>query len=594
MRRSLATATTPRGLAAWGPRFVLTSLLVFSLSSAPALGILAQRKTNRTQKPAPVSLVSQRGADTITAAQLKDYLSFIASDVMEGRDTPSRGLDTTAQFLATCLSRWGFKPAGDDGSYFQKIVLSREVIDKAETQVQLNGQTLAIGDDYIPSARPAEVPAAQLVFAGNGWFVKSKNIDAYKGVDAKGKIAIIFGPPNGYPNGIKSSDLTGRRGEDWMNVGEYAQKQGVGGIVIVPDFQYLANWDRNQTRIEDRGITKVVKFQTPAGAQIPEIVISPRVANILFQGEKQNAPSIFESIYAGQSLEPFGLNPNKKLSLTVRVKSDGATTQNVVAVFEGSDPVLKNEYVALGAHYDHVGIGIPVNGDSIYNGADDDGSGTTALLAIAEALAKASTRPKRSVLFVWHAGEEKGLWGSRYFTDYPTIPLDKIVTQLNIDMIGRSKKEGDTNPRNRELSGPNEIYVIGSKMMSTELGDLTESVNKQYLNLTYDFRYDNPNDPNRFFFRSDHYNYARKGIPIVFFFDGEHEDYHRPGDSVDKIDFQKMEKVARTIYMTLWEVANRPSRPKVDKQLPAQLSGLELVGSETRFSISHFSFPICH
>ncbi|HEV7798411.1 MAG TPA: M28 family peptidase, partial [Pyrinomonadaceae bacterium] len=147
-----------------------------------------------------------------------------------------------------------------------------------------------------------------------------------------------------------------------------------------------------------------------------------------------------------------------------------------------------------------------------------------------------------------------------------------IVTQLNIDMIGRSKKEGDTNPLNRELSGANEIYVIGSKMMSTELGELTETVNKQYLNLTYDYRFDNPADPNRFFFRSDHYNYARKGIPIVFFFDGEHEDYHKPGDSVDKIDFQKMEKVARTIYLTLWEVANRPARPRVDKQLPVQLT----------------------
>ena len=249
-----------------------------------------------------------------------------------------------------------------------------------------------------------------------------------------------------------------------------------------------------------------------------------------------------------------------------------APTQNVVAVFEGSDPVLKNEYVALGAHYDHVGIGIPVNGDGIYNGADDDASGTTAMLAMAEALAKTNTRPKRSVLFVWHAGEEKGLWGSRYFTTYPTIPLDKIVTQLNMDMIGRSKKEGDTDPRNRELSGPNEIYVIGSKMMSTELGDLADRVNKQYLNMTFDYRYDDPNDPNRFFFRSDHIHYARKGIPIVFFFDGEHEDYHRLGDSADKIDYQKMQKVARTVYMLMWEVANRPTRPTVDKQLPQQLS----------------------
>src|SRR5204863_8760306 len=134
----------------------------------------------------------------------------------------------------------------------------------------------------------------------------------------------------------------------------------------------------------------------------------------------------------------------------------------------GSDPIWKNEYVALGAHYDHVGMCPPVNGDSICNGADDDGSGTTTLLAIAESLAKASARPKRSVLFVWHAGEEKGLWGSRYFTDNPTIPLDHIITQLNIDMIGRSKKEGDTNARNRSLTGPNEIYVIGHLMMSTE------------------------------------------------------------------------------------------------------------------------------
>jgi Zn-dependent M28 family amino/carboxypeptidase len=561
MRRLLAT-------------LVLTSVLVFSFSSAPlAPRTLAQRKTDRKAKAAPVSLSTQRGIDTITAAQLKDYLSFIASDEMEGRDTPSRGLDTTAKFLATNLSRWGFKAAGDEGSFFQKIALTRDVLDKAETRLQINDQTLALGDDYIPFARPADLPAMPLVFAGNGWFVKSKNIDAYKGIDAKGKIAVIFGPANGYPHGITASDLTGRHGEDWMNVSEYAQKQGVAGIILVPDFQYLANWDRNRARSTERGITKVDKFQSPAGAQIPQIVISPRIANNLFQSERQDAISIFESVSAGKVPDPFALNSNKRVSLAVRVKSEKAETQNVVAVFEGSDPVLKNEYVALGAHYDHVGVGTPVNGDGIYNGADDDGSGTTALLAMAEALAKASARPKRSILFVWHAGEEKGLWGSRYFTNYPTLPLDKIVTQINIDMIGRSKKEGDTNPLNRDLSGPNEIYVIGSKMMSTELGELTDTVNKQYLNITYDYRYDDPSDPNRFFSRSDHYNYAKKGIPIVFFFDGVHEDYHRPGDSVDKIDFQKMERVARTIYLTLWEVASRPTRPKVDKQLPAQLSG---------------------
>ena len=560
MRRCLAT-------------FLLTSVLVFCFP-APLLVSqpLAQNKAGRAAKAEPASLSSQRGLDTISTSQLKDYLSFIASDEMEGRDTPSRGLDTTAKFLALNLARWGLIPAGDDGSYFQKIALSRDLVDRAETRVQLNDELLAFGADYIPSPRPASLPATPLVFAGNGWFIKSKNIDAYKGLDARGKIAVIFGPTNGYPFGVRSSDLSGKRDKDWMNAAEYAQKQGVAGIVIVPDFQYLANWDRNRARVTERGATKVDKFQPPAGAQIPQIVLSLRVAEFLFQNEQQTAQSIFESIYVGKPPQPFALNADKKLAVTVKVKSDHLSTQNVVAVFEGGDPVLKNEYVALGAHYDHVGVGIPVNGDAIYNGADDDGSGTTALLSMAEALAKARTRPKRSVLFVWHAGEERGLWGSRYFTNYPTLPLAKIVTQLNIDMIGRSKKEGDTSSQNSELSGPNEIYVIGSKMMSAELGALVETVNKQYLNLTYDFRYDDPGDPNRFFFRSDHYNYARKGIPIVFFFDGEHEDYHKPGDSVDKIDFQKMQNVTRTIYLTLWELANRPARPVVDKQLPLQLT----------------------
>ena len=551
-------------------RLIILFLLAATLTLQAGHSSLAQRRTSRS-KPVAASARTLEGVDIITAAQMKDYLSFIASDEMEGRDTPSRGLDTTAKFIATNLSRWGLKPAGDNGTYFQKIALSRDLIDKNETQVQFNGQTLTAGDDYIPLARAADV-TAPLVFAGNGWFIKSKNIDAYKGIDPKGKIAIVFGSPNSFPHGITNADLTGKRGEDWMNPGEYAQKMGVVGLVQIPDFQYLANWERNRARIAERGTLRVTKFQPATGSQIPGIVVSPRIATVLFQGERRTATALFESIYSDNFPEPFALTADKQLSLKLKIKSDTLWTQNVVAVFEGSDPVLKNEYVAVGAHYDHVGVGLPVNGDAIYNGADDDGSGTTALLAMAEALAKAPQKPKRSVLFVWHAGEEKGLWGSRYFTDDPTILLDKVVTQLNIDMIGRSRKDGDTNPRNKELTGPNAIYVIGSRMMSTELGELVANVNQQYLNLTYDYRYDDPNDPNRFFFRSDHFNYARKGIPITFFFDGEHEDYHRPGDSVDKIDFEKMEKVARTIYLTLWEVANRSTRPVVDKQLPVELT----------------------
>jgi Zn-dependent M28 family amino/carboxypeptidase len=253
------------------------------------------------------------------------------------------------------------------------------------------------------------------------------------------------------------------------------------------------------------------------------------------------------------------------MSLTVDATISTVTTQNVVAVLEGGDPALKNEYVALGAHYDHVGVGRAVANDRIYNGADDDGSGTVALIEIAEAFARTAPRQKRSILFVWHAGEEKGLWGSNYFVEHPTVPLGQIIAQLNIDMIGRSRREGDTNPRNAELSGPDEVYVIGSKMMSTELGELSERVNAGYLNLRFNYKYDDPADPNRFFYRSDHYNYAKKGIPIIFYFDGTHEDYHRPSDEPDKIDYLKLEKVTRTIYATARELSNLPVRPNVER-----------------------------
>jgi len=539
---------------------LLTSVLVFNLPSTLAQG--------RNQKAAPVSLATERGADSITVTQIRDYLSFIASDTFEGRDTPSRGLDTVAQFLAMSLSRLGLKPGGDDGTFFQKIALRRIAFDKAETRAQTDNRALTLGDDYLPLARPADIQSSPLVFAGNGWFIKSKNIDAYKGIDAKGKIAIVFTPLDGPPRGATRADISGKRGEEWMTPAEYAFKQGAAGIVMVPDFHYLANWESHRTGIIEQGITNVERFQTASTQLSPGVIATPRLANLLLYGEKQDARSIYEAAFSGQRLEPFVLSAQKTLSLNIKVKSEALATQNVVAVFEGSDPVLKNEYVALGAHYDHVGVGTPINGDPIYNGADDDASGTTALLAMAEALTKARSRPKRSVLFVWHAGEEKGLWGSRYFTEYPTIPLDRIVTNINLDMIGRSKKEGDTNPRNSELSGPNEIYVIGPKMMSTELAELIESVNKQYLNLTYDFRYDDLADPNRYFYQSDHYSYAVKGIPVVFFFAGEHEDYHRPSDSSDKINYQKMEKVTRSIYMMVWEIANKATRPKVDKPLP--------------------------
>ncbi|HEV2835356.1 MAG TPA: M20/M25/M40 family metallo-hydrolase [Pyrinomonadaceae bacterium] len=550
-------------------RRFLTALVLASLLVTTFPSTYAQRAAK--SKKAAASVTAQRGVDTIAAAQLRDYLTFIASDEMEGRDTPSRGLDTTAKFLAMNLTRWAFKPAGDNGSFFQRIDLRRDRADTGQSKVEYFGRALTSGTDFLPAGGSGNV-SGSLVFAGNGWFIKSKDMDAYKGIDATGKIAVIFGTPNQRPRGIMTSEM-GKAGEDYMNPTDYGRKKGVVGLIYIPDFQYLANWQRTRQFME-RGSIVVAKFQSQTSNPLPTIVVSPEIAQSLFAGEKQSASGIFNASYGTSLPAPFVMNDQKKVTLTLANNSETVPTQNVVAVWEGSDPVLKSEYVALGAHYDHVGSRCPPAGnDTICNGADDDGSGTTALLSMAEALAKSPTRPKRSILFVWHCGEERGLWGSRYFTEYPTVPLDHVVAQINIDMIGRSKKEGDTNTRNAELTGPDSIYLIGSTMMSTELGELVNTVNKSFLNLTFDTKYDDPKDPNRFFFRSDHYNYAKKGIPIIFFFDGTHEDYHRPGDTPDKIDYQKMEKVTRTIYMTAWEIANRPKRLKVDKPLPTQLGG---------------------
>ena len=554
-------------------RRFLTALVLASLLVTTFPTTYAQRATAKSKKPAK-SVTTQRGVDTISADQIKDYLTFIASDEMEGRDTPSRGLNTTAKFLAMNLDRWGFKPAGDEGSFFQRIDLRRDRTDGGQTKVEYDGRALTSGTDFLPVGGSGIV-SGQLVFAGNGWFVKKKEMDAYKGVDPAGRIAVVIGNPNVPPRGVGRAEF-GKQGEEYMNPSDYARSKGVAGLIYVPDAQYLANW-RFRQRIIERGSTVVAKFQTQTTPPLPSIVITPEIANTIFAGENQSVAGFLNTSSNSTPVAlpaPFLMSDQKKITMNVANTTETVPTQNVIAVWEGSDPVLKAEYVALGAHYDHVGSGCPPNGtDTICNGADDDGSGTTALLGMAEALSKAPTRPKRSVLFVWHCGEEKGLWGSRYFTEYPTVPLNQIVAQINIDMIGRSKKEGDTNRRNRDLTGPDAVYLIGSTMMSTELGELVNTVNKSYLNITFDTRYDDPNDPNRFFFRSDHYNYARKGIPIIFFFDGVHEDYHGAGDTADKIDYQKMEKITRTIYMTLWEIGNRATRLKVDKPLPAQISG---------------------
>jgi hypothetical protein len=436
----------------------------------------------------------------------------------------------------------------------------------------LDGQTYLFGDDFLVSGSPGSAEG-QLVFVGHGWIVKSKNIDAYKGIDVKDKIMVVAG--TGLLPGVARADVAGKAGVDYDNAESYAQRNGARGLIVVPRTRSIARfWSFRRSSLE-RGGYQVERFntQTASAARLPTVYASQKLLDVLFAGEPVTGADVMKQAQSGEAGAAFALSTKKHVKFSVASTSENATTQNVVAVLEGRDPALKGEYVALGAHYDHIGVGAPdASGDRINNGADDDGSGTVSILTIAEAFAK-GPRPKRSLLFVWHCGEEKGLWGSQYFTSFPTVPLDHVVAQLNIDMIGRSKKPGDTNPANSRLTGPNEVYVIGSKMMSTDLGNLSERVNSSFLNLAFNYKYDDPRDPEHLFFRSDHFNYAREGVPIIFYFDGVHEDYHRPSDSVEKIDFQKMERIARTVFATAAELADAPARPRVDKQLPRELNG---------------------
>lgn len=558
---------------------MLCLLLIGSIVTTLPSTDAQQRKINQS---AVASSASSRGnVDYITAEQLKDYLTFIASDELEGRDTPSPGLDLAAKFIATNLSRWGIKPAGDNGTYFQHIKLKRYKVNTEQTSMEFNGRVVN-PVDYAPANVVPGTASGELVYGGHGWLVKWKDIDAYKDVDVRGKIVILLG--NAYPKGMSTADLGGKKPNiDYLTPINYARQKGARGILLIPAFTSASDWPAARQNNLETTAMSVERFapgvDSSKPASLPIIASSLSLINAIFAGEKVTGQEIFARKLANDAGAAFALDANKTMSLTINTTGENLQTQNVVGVIEGSDPILKNEYVAIGAHYDHVGHGAVnsslgrfthpgIKNDDIWNGADDDGSGTVAVLAMAEAFAKGKMRPKRSVLFVWHAAEEKGLWGSQYFSEYPTVPLNQIITQLNIDMIGRSKKEGDAKEAEKDLAGPNEIFVVGSKMMSTDLGELSERVNRTYLNFSFNYKYDDPQDPEKIFYRSDHYNYARKGVPIIFYTDGLYEDYHTPADQIEKIDFKKMERVARLIFATAWELANLPKRPRVDKPLP--------------------------
>lgn len=497
---------------------------------------------------------AEKYANTITVDDLKKHLYILASDEYEGRETGRAGQKKAAKYIANYYESLGVKPVVN-GSWFQTYPLKME--SNQGSYAKLNGSSYDyVKDFYVFGAEWTELNSDKIVFVGYG-IDDSKYSDYKSKVDLKGKIALcLMGEPmeTDGKSKITNDYAPSEWSQDWEKKTQIAKDKGAAGIIFVNMYydMYVSRI-RYWLEVPSMQLDYGKKREDVEGAPIPEVFISTRLANHILQGNKKTVEDLQKKMSKTMKSKPFAV---KKASLHFHVehKKEVLEAENIVCFIEGSDPKLKDEIVVVSAHYDHIGI---TNGE-INNGADDDGSGTVATLEMAQAFVQAKNEgkgPRRSILILNVSGEEKGLLGSEWYTAYPVFPLENTVVDLNIDMIGREDSKH---------KGQNYVYIIGSDKLSTELHALSENTNKTYSNMILDYTYNDPKDPNRFYYRSDHYNFAKNNIPVIFYFSGVHEDYHKPTDDVEKILFDKMANTAKLIFYTAWEVANRNERLKVD------------------------------
>lgn len=527
---------------------VISSRIIFAralLASVLVLGAQSIAANPPAALPAVPSTV-----DTITPTELRGHLDFLSSSELGGRYTLSANFPIAARYLASELEAYGFHGAGPNGSFLQtfEVLSTKADQPKMALQLTLNGQkeNAVYGQDFFTGADSSngEVQGA-LVFVGGGISDPKDHRDDYAGKDVKGKIVVVAG------NAAQGIDLS-KLDDNQHGIGA-AEAHGAAGILVIPS-QRLLNMMKDKARLQRFAGRETVRLARESDAKIPALTLGPGLAQKVLAAFGVNASGEHEAASSPEA--PTGECSRCSAKLNVSLQQTRTTTQNVAGILEGSDPELKNEYVTFSAHYDHLKTG--PNGE-IYHGADDDGSGTSAVLAIAKAMSL--DRPKRSVLVIFHAGEELGLLGSEYNADYaPVVPLDKMVVDLNIDMIGRSKAPGDTNPADDHLTDSNTVYVVGSNRISAELDKISSETDKQFQKLKLDYYYNDPSNPERIYYRSDHWNYAKHGIPIIFYFSGTHADYHRPTDTIDKIDFHKMTEITKLVFETGWRIANLDHR----------------------------------
>lgn len=479
-------------------------------------------------------------AESITEADLKEHLYTYASDEFEGRETGQPGQKKAVAYLKSQYEKLGIPSALAKGQYFQDVPLE---LSKLPTgSVSVDGKEFPIGEDLVAFSQVVG-SFNEIVYVGYG--IEEGDYSDYKGLDVEGKIILVkAGEPMNADGTYRLSGSNEKSG--WSNMSEsmgkrndLANQKGVKAMLYFDgdNFKRYKGY-YNYMKTNDSGRMGI---KNPKKDPIVNLIIDAELARaILPEIEQENTPKLLV----------------QTISLNLTGHNSSLKSENVAALLKGSEK--PNEYLIISSHLDH--IGITADGE-INNGADDDGSGTVALLEIAEAFKKAADDghgPKRSILFLHVTGEEKGLLGSQYYTDFdPIVPLEQTVADLNIDMIGRidPKRQGDRNY----------IYLIGSDKLSSELHELSEDMNRKYSNLELDYTFNDKNDPNRFYYRSDHYNFAKNNIPIIFYFNGTHADYHKPGDTPDKINYDLLQNRTRLIFHTAWELANRDDRIIVDK-----------------------------
>lgn len=461
-------------------------------------------------------------ASTITTTDLEKHLSYLASDELEGRDTGSKGQKLAGDYIAEFYKQLGLiGPVG--GSYFQEFELVnvkfKEVTLKVGKQKLVNNKDFVfIGDGDLKRNTKAD-----LVFLG---LASDENLNE---IEVKDKIVGVWAV-----------------GESAQEARKKVMDAGAKGIIMVT-MEGTENFDRLGSRYKSQASSGRLGFEKPT-AQEPVFMVSSEKMGSLFGLSEQEIKEAAQS-------NP-GSVAQQKVVFKIVKEVEKVHTENVMGYLEGTDK--KEEVLVISSHYDHIGIS---SDGQINNGADDDGSGTVTVMEIAEAFALAAKdgkRPRRSVLFLNVSGEEKGLLGSEYYSDHPIFPLENTVNNLNIDMVGRIDYEYE------DAENQDYIYVIGSEMLSSQLKIINEYNNITYTDLILDYRYDAEDDPNRFYYRSDHYNFAKHNIPVIFFFNGVHDDYHQPTDTIEKIEFELMEKRAKLIFHTSWDLANREHRTPVD------------------------------